>query len=166
MPVRILSLCLILMSFGCDSHRVYEAYEDLPKGWHKDSLVVFNFQPPDSIHRYDLFLQIRNNNLFRFSNIFLITQLEFPNGMVQTDTLEYRMANPDGSWLGTGFSDLKENKLWYKESVRFPESGNYTLNIRQAMRENGKTRPIENLKGITDVGFRIERQSLEETNHE
>ena len=83
--------------------------------------------------------------------------MDFPHGKKVTDTLEYEMAKADGSLLGTGFSDIKENKLWYKEGVVFKESGEYILKVQQAMRENGEVDGVENLKGVTDVGFRIEK---------
>ena len=82
--------------------------------------------------------------------------MDFPNGRVIKDTLQYKMAKPNGELLGTGFTDIKESKLWYKEGVVFSESGEYQIKIQQAMRENGKVNGVINLKGITDVGFRIE----------
>jgi gliding motility-associated lipoprotein GldH len=66
------------------------------------------------------------------------------------------MAKPNGELLGSGFTDIKENKLWYKEGIVFNESGEYTINIQHAMRENGKVNGVVNLEGITEVGFRIE----------
>ena len=53
------------------------------------------------------------------------------------DTLEYKMAQPNGELLGTGFTDVKENKLWYKENFTFNESGTYLIKLQHAMRENG-----------------------------
>src|SRR5690606_40407811 len=85
----------------------------------------------------NLFLNIRNTNEYNFNNIFLIVSMNFPHGKTVTDTLEYRMANPDGSWMGQGIGDVKENKLWYKENVQFFEAGSYTIDIAQAMRNNG-----------------------------
>ena len=70
--------------------------------------------------------------------------------------MEYEMTMPNGEWLGAGFGDVKENKLWYKEQVKFKESGNYQVTIQQAMRKNGEVNGIGELEGITDVGFRIE----------
>ena len=67
------------------------------------------------------------------------------------------MAEPDGSWLGEGFGDLKENKLWYKENIQFNETGTYTFKVKQAMRRNGDVDPISDLEGIKDVGLRIEK---------
>ena len=81
----------------------------------------------------------------------------FPHGKTITDTLEYRMADPTGKFLGTGLTDVKENKLWYKEGVIFNEEGTYDVKIQQAMRENGKVNGVIDLEGITDVGFRVEK---------
>ena len=91
--------------------------------------------------------------------MFLIVEMVFPHGKTLKDTLEYKMADPNGALLGTGASGIKENKLWYKEEVVFSEAGEYTVNIQHAMRENGKVNGVIALEGITDIGFRIERPS-------
>ncbi len=149
-------LIFVLMT-SCDSKRVFDEYKSLPNHWNHDSIVSFNVEQIDTTEIYDLFINIRNNNDYGYSNLFLITDMHFPNGKIITDTLEYEMAYPNGEWKGQGFTDIKENKLWYKENIRFPEVGTYKINIRQAMRENGKVDGIENLNGITEVGFRIEK---------
>ena len=156
---KALLVCLIgcLLLFSCDKTRVVDTYESLPEQWHKDSVVRFNFTAPDTIQPYNLFINIRNNADYSYSNLFLLTEMIFPNGKVISDTLEYRMAEPSGEWLGTGFGELKENKLWYKENVRFSEAGEYEVQIQQAMRKGGDTEGIQTLEGITEVGFRIEK---------
>lgn len=153
---------VVISSFifwSCDSKRVYDTYKSLPNQWNKDSIISFKVDKLDTISNYNLFINIRNNADYQYANLFLITEIQFPKGKVITDTLEYKMAKPDGSWLGTGFGDVKENKLWYKEGVRFTEPGSYQVSIRQAMRKNGSVEGIQNLKGITDVGFRIEKNT-------
>ncbi|QED38516.1 gliding motility lipoprotein GldH [Antarcticibacterium arcticum] len=142
--------------FSCDSNRVYDEYESIPNTWNKDSIVTFNLPVMDSVPAYNLFINVRNTNDFAYSNLFLIAQIHFPQGKVITDTLEYRMAEPSGQWLGTGFGDVKENKLWYKEQVRFNEPGRYKVSLQQAMRKSGSEQGIENLEGLTQVGLRIE----------
>jgi len=153
--VSFLILVVVLVS-SCDKKRVYDEYESIHE-WHKDSLVNFELDNIDSTKVYDLFINIRNNNDYQYSNLFLITEIKFPQGKVISDTLEYDMTKPNGEWLGTGFGDVKENKLWYKENVKFDESGNYKVSIQQAMRKNGEVNGIQELEGITDVGFRIEK---------
>ena len=152
-----ISLFACFVLFSCDKKRVIDKYESIPGQWHKDSVVNFNFTPPDTIQPYNLFINLRNNSDYRYSNLFLVTNMVFPNGKVVSDTLEYRMTEPSGEWLGTGFGELKENKLWYKENVRFSEEGAYEVLIKQAMRKGGDTDGITALEGITEVGFRIEK---------
>ncbi len=141
---------------SCDSNRVYDAYKEVPNNWHKDAVISFKMSPPDSINTYDLFVNLRNNNDYKYNNLYLIVEMSFPHGKVVKDTLQYRMAKPNGELLGTGFTDVKENKLWYKEGVVFDELGEYTISIQHAMRENGKVNGVVNLEGISEVGFRVE----------
>ncbi|SDR93746.1 gliding motility lipoprotein GldH [Christiangramia echinicola] len=152
--VSLLASVIIVFS-SCDRERVFDEYESL-KGWNKDSIVTFEFNDLDSSRVYDLFINVRNNNDYNYSNLFLITEISFPQGKVISDTLEYEMTKPNGEWLGSGFGDVKESKLWYKENVRFEEPGKYEVTIQQAMRKNGEIEGIQELEGITHVGFRIE----------
>lgn len=150
----LVAVCLNLVS--CDSNSVFDEYQSVSNQWNKDSVISFKVNPPDSTNAYNVFVNLRNTNDYKYSNLFLIVSSKFPNGKVIKDTLEYRMAKPNGEFLGTGFSDVKENKLWYKENVVFQETGDYQFDIQHAMRENGKVQGVENLEGITDVGLRIE----------
>jgi len=150
-------LTLLLLA-SCDANRIFDEYFSLKSGsWNKETPVNFSFEIQDTIHRNNLFINLRNNNNYEFSNLFLITQLNFPDGQRIIDTLEYDMADKSGKFLGTGFSEIKENKLFYKENITFPISGNYSISIAQAMRKSNEIDGIIDLKGITDVGFRIEK---------
>ncbi len=142
---------------SCDQNRVFDTYKSVPSQWHKDSIITFKLNAPDTINPYNLFVGLRNTNAYKYNNLFLIVEMCFPHGKIIKDTLEYRMAEPSGKLLGTGVTDTKENKLWYKENVVFNEAGEYKVSIQHAMREHGKVNGVTNLEGITDVGFRIEK---------
>lgn len=150
-------LLIAFLIFSCDSNRVFDAYKTVPSQWNKDEIAIFKINPPDTINPYNLFVNLRNTKTYKYNNLFLIVEMNFPNGKTLKDTLEYRMAAPDGTLLGTGLSSVKENKLWYKESVIFKEPGEYNIKIQHAMRRNGSVKGIVNLEGITDVGFRVEK---------
>jgi len=152
----VIIIFVIITVISCDDRQVFDSYKTVSKTWEMDEKIRFDLPELDSIIPYNLFINIRNDNTYRYSNLFLISQMKFPNGKVITDTLEYDMAEPNGTWLGTGFTDLKENKLWYKEKVTFPEKGTYTIILQHAMRKNGESDGIQSLEGITDIGFRIE----------
>lgn len=161
-----LLLGLVFCAFvfvSCDKNRVYDQYKSIPSEWNKDSIVTFKFEAPDTLGNYNLFINLRNNSDYRYNNLFLIATIKYPHGKIEKDTLEYKMAEANGEFLGTGFSDLKENKLWYKgydEPFTFSENGDYEISIQHAMRENGKVQGVLNLQGITDVGFRIENPQI------
>ncbi len=103
-----------------------------------------------------MFINIRSNKDYEFSSLFLITEIKFPQGLHVIDTLEYEMTNAQGEWLGTGFTDIKENKLFYKEKVVFNEKGEYSFSIQQATRSINDIEGSTPLNGITDVGLSIE----------
>ena len=146
----------ILLLVSCDKKRVFDEYKSVGKSWHKDSIVSFDLPKIDTTKSYNLFLNIRDNDNYPFSNLFVIVSLEHPGGLTAVDTLEYKMAAADGTLLGDGFTDVKENKLYYKKGMKF-KSGAYKLHIRQAARQTGKVPGVERLDGITEVGFRIEK---------
>lgn len=146
----------MVLVYSCDSNQVFDQYKSVPNQWNKDSLISFTVTPPDTTNLYNLFINIRNTNDYKYSNLFLISEINFPHGKTITDTLEYQMAKPDGRLMGEGFTDVKENKLWYREAVKFDEVGDYKITIQHAMRNNGEVNGVDNLEGITDVGFRIE----------
>ncbi len=151
------ALALILLCMSCDDTGVFDQYQSIDGGWDKNEVLNFQFEQPDTSNTYDLFVNLRNDNAYPYSNLFLIVNMNFPEGQVVTDTLEYRMAQPDGQWLGQGFTDVKENKLWYKEKVSFGEEGIYNVTVQHAMRKNGDVEGVDLLPGVLDVGFRIEK---------
>lgn len=153
---KILFLLVPFLAISCDKKRVFDEYKSVGNTWHKDSIVTFDLPKLDAKKHYNLFVNIRDNDDYAFNNLFLIVALEEPNKKVIVDTLEYEMTNPDGTLLGEGFTDVKENKLFFKENVTFNQKGIYKVRIKQAVRQTGKIEGVESLTGISDVGFRIE----------
>ena len=152
---------IALTFISCDKTQIFDEYHSFQNGWDKKNSVVFTFDQEISKKPNNMFINIRTNNDYEFNNLFLITKLEQPSGLTKVDTLEYEMADSDGNMLGVGFSDIKESKLWYKENVKFPEKGKYKISISQAVRKTGKVKGVEKLKGITEIGFRIETLQVE-----
>lgn len=148
----------MIFVLGCGDSLVYSDYQPTTNSsWSKDEIVEFQFDTADTLSQHHLFITLRNDSNYPYSNLFLIASMEFPSGMIIRDTLEYQMAEPDGKWLGQGSGSLIENRLWYKENIVFPASGVYTLRVAHAMRANGSVDGIDLLPGITDVGLEIEK---------
>lgn len=155
---KFLLLLLVIVGFeSCDSDRIFDQYITFENGiWLSSDIVDFDIEITDTISHNNLFLNLRNDKNYEFSNLFLITQIHFPDGFRVVDTLEYEMTDKEGRFLGMGFSDIKENKLFFKENVRFNQLGLYKISVAQAMRKNGNIKGLDSLKGVTDLGVRIE----------
>jgi len=157
----IASIIITIFIASCSDSHVYTSYKPILDGvWHKDSVVNFQFDPIDTISKNNVFIYVRNNSDYAYSNLFLIVGIDFPNNYKVVDTLEYEMADAEGRFLGVGLTDLKENKLEFKTNVEFPVTGTYQISIQQAMRKSGEIGGVEFLKGVTDVGLLIEKMNI------
>lgn len=137
---------------------VYDQYESIENHqWHSENNIDFIVSNSDTISNRNVFINIRNNKKYEFSSLFLIAKMEFPSGYKVVDTLEYEMTDAYGNWLGTGFTDIKENKLFYKENVVFSEKGDYKFKMYQVTRSVHDIEGKMPLQGITNVGLSIEK---------
>ena len=150
------ALVILVVCSSCDSNVVWSETRSMGGTWDKQQEVVVTVPPLDSVKNFNVFINLRNTNDYPFNNLFLIAAIEFPHGKTITDTLEYKMAYPNGEWMGEGIGSVKENKLWLREQIQFSENGNYNIILTQAVRNNGETEGVSQLPGITDVGISIE----------
>jgi len=140
----------LLLLVSCSNRAVYEEYLAVDEnGWNQNDTRSFEFEIQDTLLIYDLYLNIRNTTNYEYSNIYFFISTRFPDGREFSDTVQCFLADYQGKWLGKGLGKIKDNRLLFKRGIRFPASGRYKMSIEQAMRE-------ENLKGISDVGIRLE----------
>ena len=137
---------------SCRNDKVYFSRgEAIPSHeWNRDYPVEIEFEVSDTVGLYDFYLDIRHGEQYAYSNLFLFTELTFPNGKQTVDTLECPMADEKGQWLGSGGGSIFEAGFKFKDRRKFPISGKYKLEIRHGMREI-------DLPGIYDAGLRIEK---------
>jgi len=148
----IIPVLLVLFLASCDSKRFFEENKNLKNGvWLSTNSPSFTVNIADTLSRYDLYLNIRNDGIYPFSNLYLFIHTTLPGGKKATDTVECQLADPDGKWRGTG-TDLKFNRFLFQKGMLFPRKGAYRFELEQAMR-------TKELKGIRDVGIRIEKQA-------
>ncbi len=142
---------LLVIVSSCDSNRVFEQYKPIPKsGWNKDSVVVFTIPVTDTLQNHNLYVDVRNDVSYSYSNLWLFIEIDQPGGKVLKDTFELSLADPTGKWLGEGMGGRKTRQVIYRRNVYFPVSGTYEIKLQQGMRET-------NLKGISDIGIRLEK---------
>ena len=144
---------LTLLLTSCGYEPVFEQYQSIPDdSWSKESVVTFDIPITDTVQLYDLYINVRNLNSYPFSNLYLFVNVAAPNGDQLTDTLEYRLADDYGKWIGSKSSRIWDSKLPYRGTVKFAQTGTYSFNIRHGMRNNS-------LEGISDVGITLENST-------
>lgn len=167
MPKLTILILFVFFITSCSNNVVYTEFKGIPENkWHKDSIATFNYHSKDSVSNNSIYINLRNDNNYEFNNLYLIVSVEFPPSWKNlkdpittkiVDTLQYEMTDARGYFLGTGFTDIKENKLEYKLNIIFPSKGNYKFSIQHAMRNIGNENGVEFLNGVTDVGIEIEK---------
>ena len=80
--------CVLLFAVACSYSSHLKTYK-FSNGWEKNEIVTFDFKVPEGKTNYNLFLLLRHNNNYSFSNIFLITELKLANGSILGDTLDF-----------------------------------------------------------------------------
>lgn len=99
---------------------------------------------------YNLYVNLRLTASYKYSNIFLLIHTTGPDGKKSTERKEFRLALPDGEWLGSGSGNLYSYQILFKENYRFPVKGKYMIELEQNMRDNP-------LNSISDAGVRVEK---------
>jgi gliding motility-associated lipoprotein GldH len=144
-------LVLIISIFSCNNGGVFGEYKTIPRAmWHRDSVLVFHIKVTDTLQNHNLFIDVRNDIEYKYSNLWLFIGIIPPgDSTAVTDTLEVTLADLTGKWLGNGFGGIKTSETLFRKNVFFPVSGNYEIQIKQGMRGT-------QLDGITEIGFRME----------
>lgn len=144
-------LMIMFVMASCSFNDVYNENISITDGiWAQDKAARFEVEITDTLSDYSFYINIRNDNDYRYSNLYVFMKTRFPNGNMTQDTIEFVLADDSGKWLGKGWGRVKENNVKLKDNLRFPLSGKYVFLIQQGMRE-------ETLTGITDVGLIFEK---------
>lgn len=144
----------LLFLYSCNSGSIFSESKDIPGSeWNKNNILSYNFKIEDTLQPYNVYLNVRNTSKYQFRNLFLFIETTSPSGNTVRDTFECILADDRGRWYGKGWGDVYENKIPYKEYIRFPSKGTYSIEIQQAMRRT-------NLKHITDIGVVIEKTNI------
>jgi gliding motility-associated lipoprotein GldH len=151
---RFFPLFFLLFAFfitACNSNVVFTDAKPMnAEIWKVPDIPEFNVSVKDTINSNNVFFTIRTGSAYPFRNIYLFVTTASPDGRTITDTLQYNLADEKGAWYGKGFGDIHELKLPYKSNVYFPVKGTYIFKVQHGMR-------IEDLKGVYDIGLRIEK---------
>jgi len=148
----IISITIIASCFclSCSNDIVYNKFQPIQdKVWDKQAEYFFTFDITDASVLYDISLQLRNNNMYPYQNLWVISEERHIDSIYRKDTLEFMLADDFGRWTGNGIA-LFQSQMILRDNYQFPDTGQYTIGIRHGMRD-------DKLKGIEDIGLHIEK---------
>lgn len=157
--MRSIGLSVFILIFflltSCSDSDLVNPYE-FSNGWKNGEVVQFDFKGTEIKKNQNLFLILRHNKNYSFSNIFLITEMKFENDSIKRDTLEYRLSEKNGKWLGKTRLSIVEHTLPFKKNLEILKDSTYSITITNSMRLINQVSPIQNLENILDLGLLIE----------
>ncbi len=136
---------------GCQEGSIYhQSFVVSAKGWDMNKRIVFSdtlpSNTPQHVHRQ---LTVRNTNAFPYQNLWIYIKT-FTTESTQSDSINWRLANPDGMWLGKGWGslytityNLPDLEFLPNDSVHW-----FRMELMQGLRDSLLT-------GISDIGLRI-----------
>lgn len=154
MKKSFLLLVLSVLLSNCETSSEL-LFNELPnEGWEQGKWETFTYRNRLTNKKASLHWILRHDNDYPYATIFFIAAFTTPKGITQYDTLNYRLANADGSWLGTGMY-VHELSLPYVERFLFEEPGNYLFKLRPAVRSNDRIVADSLLVGLHQIGLEI-----------
>lgn len=100
---------------------------------------------------YNIYFKLRHTGDYRYSNIYILLHISGGGLEKQTKRYEYKIAQPDGQWNGSGSGNLYTYSLPLLTNYKFPKAGKYQFEIEQNMRDNP-------LHEVSDAGILISKQ--------
>lgn len=146
MPARVnlfLLLTAVLLLSSCKAKdNEFSEFRDIPaKGWAYGTPVLLAPEQNDSVASGPLFLTLRHNNSFPFSNIYV--EIEGKNLL---DTINIPLADIYGNWYGKGKGDLKEVTVLVRRN--YTHTSGDTILVRHILR-------VDTLDGVSSVGLQL-----------
>lgn len=144
---------LILLFFcltACDKNRLFEENTILPEhGWYYNNKLEFKVPVNEVNKKYNLYINTRINNNFKYSNLFFMLYQINPDKTEQSERHEITIADQTGKWLGNGTGNILSYSQPVKQNITFKEPGIYKFILEQNMRD-------DTLLHIISAGIRIE----------
>lgn len=146
----LVALSVLLYSCGESGVIVNQSKTIKNSIWGQKDTLSFEFDIQDTVNYYDFSVLVRNTENYQWSNIYLFSDLTFPNGKTRRDTLEVQLADQYGYWLGNNSGTIITTTSTFMNHRKFPIVGAYKLSLSHGMRE-----PI--LEEVTDIGVKVQK---------
>lgn len=115
--------------------------------WLYANTAKAEFDIKDTTKPYQVNFKLRINTEYRYSNLYVLATMKDAKTRKRI-RYQFKVAKEDGAWLGKGSGDLYTYSFPMLKNHRFADTGKYSIEIEQNMRDNP-------LLGVSDVGIEV-----------
>jgi len=145
-------IATLLILTSCQKESYYQNAETIPESnWALGQKISFRdsltLQDPENLH-FEILL--RHTNLYPYQNLWLYIKTKCSDGTTRMDSIDWKLSEPNGKWLGTGWGSL------YNISYRLPDleikkttkNRWFFIEIQHGLRD-------ETVRGLENIGVRL-----------
>jgi gliding motility-associated lipoprotein GldH len=142
---------LILAICGCDTSNLVDENVEMPShNWSYDRRIKTVIDVANPAQPFNIYFKLRNTGNYRYSNIFVLLHISGGGMKKQTRRFQYKLAEADGQWTGSGSGNLFTTVAPMITGYKFPNKGKFLVEIEQNMRDNP-------LHEVSDAGIKISK---------
>ncbi|MBY0480952.1 MAG: gliding motility lipoprotein GldH [Chitinophagaceae bacterium] len=147
----LIAVCCIVVICSCNKINSFEKTVFFPKHeWDSKVQPNFQFEITDTVAAYHIYVVIRHEDAYHYSNLWLNVSTTAPGEKSNTQKVNLQLANNTSGWLGTGMDDIFDHRIRITKLPIHLKKGIYQFNLQQIMREDP-------LGAILNAGIRVEK---------
>ena len=145
-----ISIISLIMILSCNNQQiVINEFKNLNNSdWSYLDTLNFDVSIGDTLNNFDIFLQLRTSTDYKWSNMYVYSEIDFPNGKSRVDTFQLFITDKKGHWNGEKSGLLVNFQYSLYKKIKFPMKGKYLFKFNQAMRDTI-------LENINSLGLKI-----------
>ena len=136
-PQLLFAIVVVTFLSSCThENTIFNEYVDIPNS--KLSFldtVNFQLQINDTVNKHDVFLQLITTSDYKWSNMYIFSDIVFPNGKTRSDTFQLYITDKKGLWKGNKSGSMVNFNHYLYKNIIFPIKGPYKFKFNQAMRD-------------------------------
>lgn len=144
---KYISLLILIALASCQKNDLYKEYETISnEEWCINNPAIFQVDIPQT-GDYFVNICLRHTTDYAMANLWCFVNIKDSTRYVFRDTLNMKLAEADGRWLGTGNS-IKSIEYPVNKKIITLQQGKYTFEVKQGMR-------LQCLEGIKNIGISV-----------
>lgn len=137
---------------GCTVVPVIDQWQTIKNNeWKKSNIISFPIEIKDTAYYYNLYVNLRVSNDYKYSNIWLKLNIKYPDSTKLENAIMLTLADHRGKWTGHSLGHVISFRLPALKNKVFGKSGKYVFELEQNMRDTV-------LKEVMSIGIKLDKE--------